>query len=143
MRPLTHLHLLPDPLLSPARHGWRSSLEPRHSGAPARRPETADTAAQARARLAPLLRAAAGVDLSAPAEVATLRAAGRDLTARLAAEGRLSPALVISDDDPDVVVVHTIAAAWRALTPAGQAASRVGEPGAASRWSRKPARASR
>lgn len=128
MRPLTHL--LPDPLLSPARHGWRSSVQPRHSGAPLRRPETSDTAAQARARLAPLLRAAAEVDFEAPAEVATLRAAGRYITARLAAEGRLSPALVISDDDPAVVVVHTIAAAWRALTPAGQAASRADEVGA-------------
>jgi hypothetical protein len=124
MRPLTDL--LPDPLLTPSRHGRRSSVQPRHEQTPPRPPAAPDAAAQARARLAPLLRAAVEVDLEVPAEVAVLRGAGEEVTARLAAEGWLPPGLVISQHDPAVVVVHTIAVAWRELTPAGQAASRAG-----------------
>jgi hypothetical protein len=97
------------------------------------RPLTHHATLEARARLTPLLHAAVAVDLDAPAEVMALRSTGHDVTARLAADGRLSPELVVAEDDPGIVVVRTIAAAWRSPAPAGQAAVRSGELAAVSR----------
>lgn len=60
-----------------------------------------------------LLRAAAELALDDAEATARLRADARQVTAALAAAGRLPGALVVCPDDPAVVVVRTLAVAWR------------------------------
>lgn len=68
--------------------------------------------------LAVLVAVAGRLDLHDTGALARLREAAHRITAQLVALGRLPAHLVVGPDDPDVVVLRTLAAAWRRSVPA-------------------------
>lgn len=78
---------------------------------------TPRAARTAHEELAPLVDDAARLDLDDDAEAAELRERAHRSTSRLSAAGLLPPHLVVGPCDPAVVVVRTLAAASRAVTP--------------------------
>lgn len=70
--------------------------------------------------LAPLVQAAAGLVLDDSEATARLREEAHQVTAALAAAGRLPRHLVVHPHDPAVVAVRALAVAWRRVEPASR-----------------------
>lgn len=111
MKPLQTIHR-PSPSPQPAQGARRVG----HAAVAA-----ADFRDDASDDLAPLLAAAATLDLCDGNGGTRLRQQAHRVTSRLVAAGRLPDHLLVELDDPPVVVARTLAVAWQRTIPSAEA----------------------